>query len=137
MLSDLKHGQVRCRTRCAVLQHHSAFAVPGDERIAAPRPRQSRRSVRRLWRASEPCDDYFAGVVGVAAGGVLAVVFATFLCFFTDFLAGAAGADGWAGVLLAGAWAAKDRAAATAVPNIKVVMRFMFLSPWGVSALTN
>jgi hypothetical protein len=55
------------------------------------------------------------------------------VCFLACFLAAGAGVEDWpfAG---AGAWAPKDRAAAKAVPNIKVVKRFIFVfSSLGVS----
>ena len=55
---------------------------------------------------------------GVVAGA--ATFFLTcFLCFFT------VGVLGEAGALVLGVWAARDRAAARAVPNIKVVKRFI------------
>ena len=60
---------------------------------------------------------------------VLVLVFflACFLCFFT-FAAGALeDASGVEGFGVAGAWAANVRAAAKAVPNIKVVKRFIVL----------
>ena len=59
----------------------------------------------------------------VAGAAGAAVFFLTcFLCFFT------VGVLGWAGALVLGVWefwAARDRAAASAVPNIKVVKRFI------------
>jgi hypothetical protein len=59
-------------------------------------------------------------VEGVAVVAGAAVFFlACFLCFFT------VGVLGEAGALVLGVWAARDRAAARAVPNIKVVKRFI------------
>jgi hypothetical protein len=68
-----------------------------------------------------------------AGAGVVAAAFflECFLCFFTT------GVLGEAGALVLGVWAARDRAAARAVPNIKVVKRFIVFSFWGFfSALT-
>jgi hypothetical protein len=53
------------------------------------------------------------------AGATAAFFLTCFLCFFTI------GVLGEAGALVLGVWAARDRAAARAVPNIKVVKRFM------------
>jgi hypothetical protein len=58
----------------------------------------------------------------VLVAGVPVVVFA---CFLTCFVFTGAGVEGF--VEVAGACAAKDRAAAKAVPNIKLVMRFIFV----------
>jgi hypothetical protein len=69
---------------------------------------------------------FLAGALGVELAGAslvagAAVFFLTcFLCFFTFVVLGEAGALGVVGV-----WAARDRAAARAVPNIKVVKRFI------------
>ena len=66
---------------------------------------------------------FLAGALEVesAGAGVVAAAFflACFLCFFTT------GVLGEAGALVLGVWAARDRAAARAVPNIKVVKRFI------------
>jgi hypothetical protein len=64
---------------------------------------------------------FWAGALEVELAGAGAVVFflACFLCFFT------VGVLGEAGALVLGVWAARDRAAARAVPNIKVVKRFI------------
>jgi len=56
---------------------------------------------------------------------VLSFFLTCFLCFFA-FVTGAAGAS-VEGFGVAGAWAANERAAARAVPNIKVVKRFIVL----------
>jgi hypothetical protein len=75
---------------------------------------------------------FLAGALGVELAGAslvagAAVFFLTcFLCFFTFVVLGEAGALG------VGVWAARDRAAARAVPNIKVVKRFIVFSFWGV-----
>ena len=76
-----------------------------------------------------------AGALGVELAGAAFVVEAgaaffleCFLCFFT------VGVLGEAGALVLGVWAARDRAAARAVPNIKVVKRFIVFSFWGVSS---
>jgi hypothetical protein len=55
--------------------------------------------------------------------GAAAFFFTCFLCFFT------VGVLGEAGALVLGVWAARDRAAASAVPNIKVVKRFICFFP--------
>jgi len=60
-------------------------------------------------------------VESAAGAGVVAAAFflTCFLCFFTT------GVLGEAGALVLGVWAARERAAARAVPNIKVVKRFV------------
>ena len=74
---------------------------------------------------SEQPNYFLAGALGVELAGAsdvtgAAVFFLTcFLCFFTFVVLGEAGALG------VGVWAARDRAAASAVPNIKVVKRFI------------
>jgi len=74
-----------------------------------------------------------AGALGVGlagaslVAGAAAFVLTCFLCFFTFVVLGEAGALGVAGV-----WAARDRAAARAVPNIKVVKRFIVFSFLGL-----
>jgi hypothetical protein len=62
-----------------------------------------------------------AGALEVESEAAGAAVFflTCFLCFFT------VGVLGEAGALVLGVWAARDRAAASAVPNIKVVKRFI------------
>ena len=68
-----------------------------------------------------------AGALEVESEAAGAAVFflTCFLCFFT------VGVLGEAGALVLGVWAARDRAAARAVPNIKVVKRFIVFSFWG------
>jgi hypothetical protein len=81
---------------------------------------------------------FFAGALEVEEAGAAFVVelaaaffFICFLCFFTTGalfeLASGAG--------LLGVWAPKDRAAARAVPNIKVVKRFMSFFLLGLFSL--
>ena len=92
----------------------------------------SRRISRKLPTEVDTNRNYFfAGALEFLAGALeveseaagAAVFFLTcFLCFFT------VGVLGWAGALVLGVWefwAARDRAAASAVPNIKVVKRFI------------
>lgn len=91
-------------------------------------------------RCLEPAGYFFAGALEVEEAGAAFVVelaaafFLTcFLCFFTT---GVFVPLSVVGVL--GVWAPKDRAATRAVPNIKVVKRFMsfFLLGRFLSALT-
>jgi hypothetical protein len=64
---------------------------------------------------------FLAGALEVEleVAGAAVFFFTCFLCFFT------VGVLGEAGALVLGVWAARDRAAARAVPNIKVVKRFI------------
>ena len=62
---------------------------------------------------------FLTGAFTVELAGAAAFFLTIFLCFFT------VGVLGEAGALVLGVWAARDRAAARAVPNIKVVKRFM------------
>ena len=57
------------------------------------------------------------------------VLLGMLLCFFTT------GVLGEAGALVLGVWAARDRAAARAVPNIKVVKRFIVFFLLGLFSL--
>ena len=70
---------------------------------------------------------YFcAGALGVAlVDAGVPVVF--FTCFLACFVFTGAGVEGLLEGAGAGVCAAKDRAAAKAVPNIKLVMRFIFV----------
>ncbi len=69
---------------------------------------------------------YLAGALeleSVLVDAGVPVVFLT--CFFACFVFTGAGVEGLAAG--AGGWSAKDRAAAKAVPNIKLVIRFIFV----------
>ena len=92
----------------------------------------SYRILRELPTWREQPNYFLAGALevesegaGVVAGAAV-FFFRCFLCFFT------VGVLGEAGALVLGVWAARDRAAARAVPNIKVVKRFIVFSFWGV-----
>jgi len=88
----------------------------------------SYRILRELPTWRERTNYFLTGALEVELAGAGAAVFffTCFLCFFT------VGVLGEAGALVLGVWAARDRAAASAVPNIKVVKRFIVFSFWGV-----
>jgi hypothetical protein len=67
-----------------------------------------------------------------ATAGATAFFLTCFLCFFTF---GVLVVLGEAGALVLGVWAARDRAAARAVPNIKVVKRFIVFFLLGLLVL--
>jgi hypothetical protein len=72
---------------------------------------------------------FLTGAFAVELAGAAAFFLTFFLCFFTI------GVLGEAGALVLGVWAARDSAAAKAVPNIKVEKRFMSCFPFGAFRL--